>query len=47
MNSRLEEAKESISDLEENLMEREKKELCNMRLDLGNSVKLSNVIFIL
>ena len=28
MNSRLEEAKESISDLEENLMERDKKELC-------------------
>jgi len=48
MNSRIEEAEEQISDLEDRVMENnqaeQKKELCKTRIDLGNSVIPSNVI---
>ena len=48
MNSRIKEA-EQISNQEDKVMEsnlnkRERKELCKMRTDLGNSVTASNVI---
>ena len=48
MKSRLEEAKEWISDLEDRVMEsnhdeqREKKEFCKIRIDIGNSASPSN-----
>ena len=44
MTSRMEEAEEQISDKENRIMEnneaeqKEKEELCNVRIDLGNSV---------
>lgn len=52
MNSRLEEAEEQTSDLEAKVMEsneankREKEELSNMRVDLGNSVIPLNIIIL-
>ena len=46
--SRIEEAEEPIRDLEDRVMEsneaEQKRELCKMRIDLGNSVIQSNAI---